>query len=277
MADWKNSICNQASTVAIADINNYIDSLTITESPIDRFYQRRDEILRVATPNFATANPTVTPLLLVGLISIVENYYRDIISSLIRICPLSKESSSEKTINLASVWFGSDNMEKGALENTSFSDSKNIAKNLLNIFGLNVEHANNQISAPLAEFSKLCELRHAVVHSAGELSGKNAIKLQLSNSRAAVQVVLGYSEIQETAAICTSLICASNLELFKLMASRWLHRWPSTPAYLGRNLNGLFKQVWTIFYSQIDQTNGLISDSLTMVKARNQVINTRAT
>ncbi len=277
MEDWKISVCNKASTVSIADINAYISIPNLNQSPIDRFYHRQEEILRVCTPAFASANPNITPLLLVGLISLIENYYRDIISEMIKLCPISKESSSEKSINLASIWFGYNNLEKGALENISFSDSKNISKNLKTIFNLDVENANNQINAPLEQFSKLCELRHAIVHSAGELSGKNAIKLQLPNSRSSVQVILNYSELQESAAICSSLVCASNLELFKLMTERWLHRWPSTPAYSGKNLNKIFGELWKTFFSENDKSKGLISNNMTMVKARNAVIRTRAT
>jgi hypothetical protein len=77
MEDWKISVCNKASTVSIADINAYISIPNLNQSPIDRFYHRQEEILRVCTPAFASANPNITPLLLVGLISLIENYYRE--------------------------------------------------------------------------------------------------------------------------------------------------------------------------------------------------------
>lgn len=275
MEDWKKSICNQANTVSISDITNYTNSTSFSESPIDRFYIGRDKILQACTPDFANDHPTVTPLLLVGLISLVENYYRDIISSLIKICPVSKEASAEKTINLASVWFGSNNLEKGALENISFSDARNIQKNLKSIFNINIDRNSNQISAPLNEFTKLCELRHAIVHSSGELSGKNAVKLNLPNSQDPVQVITSYSDIQESAAICTSLVCASNLELFQLMAKRWLHSWPKMPGFDESNLNSTFNKMWKTFFSEIDKNNGLIASPLSMVKTRNRIIKTK--
>ena len=277
MGDWKNCICNQPSTVSISDIANYVSVDTEIFSPIDKLYKRRNEILALSTPTFASANPNIMPLLLVGLISLVENYFRDIISDLIKICPITKEQTSEKTINLASVWFGSNNLEKGALDNISFSDSKNISKNLKSIFNLDPDLATNQINAPLAEFAKLCELRHAIVHSGGELSGKNAVKLQLPNSTNSVQVSVGYSELQEAAEICTSLICATNLELFKIMAHRWIHRWPSSPAFDGADLNPIYSKMWNIFYSVTDYNTGLISQPLTKIKAKNKIISTRAT
>ncbi|MGW9685090.1 hypothetical protein [Flagellimonas sp. 2504JD1-5] len=275
MEDWKLSVCNQATTVSISDINNYTDAANFNLSPIDSFYSARDSILRACDPNFAANHPSVSPLFLVGLISSVENYYRDIISSLIRICPISKEKSSEKTINLASLWFGSNNLEKGALENISFSDYRNIQKNFKSLFNIDVDNDSSQISAPLKEFSRLCELRHAIVHSAGQLSGKNAVKLNLPNSLNAVQVVVKYAQLQEAAAVCTSLICASNLELYKLMSNRWLHVWPKTPTYISSDLNMIFNKLWEIFYSNIDSKNGLISVPLSRIKARNRIIKSK--
>ncbi len=275
MEDWKKSICNQPSTISVSDITNYISKANLESSAIDGFYKGRDDILKSCTPQFAIDNPTVTPLMLVGLISLVENYYREIISELIKICPISKKNSSEKSINLASVWFGFNNLEKGALENISFSDSKNIEKNLKSFFGIQIDKSSNQVNAPLIEFAKLCELRHAIVHSASLLSGKNAVKLNLPNSPDEVQVVVSFAELQESAAICTSLICSSNLELFKTMSNRWLHEWPKTPAYIGVDLNIVFKQLWKVFYSKIDEGNGMIKVTLSSVKARNRIIKSK--
>lgn len=275
MSDWKKSICSQASTVSIANITDYIKVESLTRSSIDKFYFKRDKILLACDPVFAVDNPTVTPLFLVGLISLVENYYRDIISSLLKICPLSKKASAEKTVNLASIWFGSNNLEKGALENISFSDSRNIQKNLKTIFNINVDDKSNSVSAPLFEFSRLCELRHAIVHSAGELSGKNAIKLNLPNSKNSVQVSVSYSSLQEAADVCTSLVCSSNLELFNHMARRWLHDWPKLPGFDDKELNKTFNQMWEVFFSEIDKRNGMISNQLSRVKARNMIIKTK--
>ncbi len=158
---------------------------------------------------------------------------------------------------------------------TSFSDPKAVKKNLNELIGVNVTNSN-QISAPLEEFGKLCELRHAIVHSAGLLAGKNAVKLELPNSRNSVRIEIGYSELQQSAEVCSSLVCAVNLELFVNMATKWLNEWPRTPAYRDQNLNFLFKKIWSLFYSEFDKRNGLISDSLTQIKARNLIVRTNA-
>lgn len=275
IADWKKSVSACASTVTIRDINNYVDICSVSNSPIDSFYTERNNLLRAITPNYATSSPSILPLVLVGLISLTENYFREILAGIITICPKAKQKSAMKSLNLATAWIGFGEMEKGAFENTSFSDPNTIKKNLKDLVGLNIPNSN-QISTPLEEFGKLCELRHAIVHSAGLLAGKNAINLELPNSRNAVKIKVGYSELQEAAEVCTALICAVNIELFKNIATKWLREWPNTPAYRDKKLDPLFKKVWILFFSEFDQSNELISDSLSRIKARNQIVKTNA-
>ena len=275
IVDWKKSVSASPSTVIIRDITSYVDVCSIPKSPIDNFYVERKSLLRAVTPAYAISNPSIPPLVLVGLISLTENYFREVLAGIITICPKAKQKSATKSLNLATAWIGFGEMEKGAFENTSFSDSKTIKKNLNELVGINISNSN-QISTPLDEFGKLCELRHAVVHSAGLLAGKNAVNLEFPNSKNAVKIKVGYSELQEAAAVCTALVCAVNLELFTNIATKWLKEWPRTPAYQGYNLNPLFKEVWKLFFSEFDQNNGLISDSLSQIKARNQITRTNA-
>lgn len=276
MVDWKKSVSACATTVTIRDITRYVETSPVSNSPIDSFYIERNSMLNAVTPSFANSNPTIPPLVLVGLISLTENYFREVLAGVISICPKAKQKSATKSLNLATAWIGFGEMEKGAFENTSFSDPKNVKKNLKDLVGIEVS-TSNQISTPLDEFGKLCELRHAIVHSAGLLAGKNAVRLELPNSRNAVKIKIGYSELQEAADVCTALVCAVNLELFINIATRWLREWPRTPAYQGQQLNSLFKEVWSLFFSEFDKSNGLISDPLTHIKARNQISRSNAT
>ncbi|AMN49545.1 hypothetical protein [Psychrobacter sp. P2G3] len=273
--DWKKSVSACASTVTIQNITDYVDICSVSKSPIDSFYTERNNLLRAITPDYAISNISIPPLVLVGLISLTENYFREVLAGVITICPKAKQKSATKSLNLATAWIGFGEMEKGAFENTSFSDPKTVKKNLNDLVGINIS-SSNQISTPLDEFGKLCELRHAIVHSAGLLAGKNAVNLELPNSRNSVKIKVGYSELQEAAEVCTALVCAVNIELFINIATKWLKEWPRTPAYQGHNLNPLFKNVWGLFFSEFDQSNGLISDSLSQIKARNQIARTNA-
>lgn len=276
MGDWKTAVSASASTVTIRNISSYVDVNFNDKSPIDNFYNRRLSLLSSVSPDFARENPSIPPLVIVGLISITENYFREILAGIIKLCPKAKEKSANKSVNLATAWFGYGEMEKGAFENTSFSDAKTIKKTLNELIGINLNNQSNQINTPLDEFGKLCELRHAIVHSAGLIAGKNAIKLELPNSMNSMKINIDYSGIQEAAEVCTSLVCAVNLELFINISRKWLNEWPRTPAYSGENFNKLFKKVWELFFSHVDKTNGLTTGHLTHVKARNLIVRTNA-
>lgn len=275
MDDWKQTVSANASTVRINDVSNYVEINTSFLSPIDRFYSGRNQLLSAITPEYSLLNPSVTPLMLVGLISYTENYFREVLAGIISICPKAKEKSSNKSLSLATAWFGYGELEKGAFENTSFSEVGVIKKNLINVVGYDVSNAS-QISSPLEEFGKLCELRHAIVHSAGLLAGKNAIKLELPSSRDAVNISVGFSELQEAAEVCTALICSVNIELFVHISKRWLNEWPRTPALRDENPNHLFKGVWRLFHSESDAENGLIPVPLTSIKVRNLIVRKNA-
>ncbi|HQS67487.1 MAG TPA: hypothetical protein PLM93_09930 [Sulfuricurvum sp.] len=275
MLDWKQTVSAPATTVNIGNIASYVCTSIPSSSPIDNFYNERNKLLSAVSPTYATSHPTVIPLILVGMISITENYFRELLAGIITLCPVAKEKSSSKALNLATIWFGYSQMEKGAFENISFSDVDAVKKAFQSFIGYEIK-PSNQLIAPLNEFGKLCELRHAIVHSASILAGKNAIKLQLPGSGNPVRVQVGFSELQEAAEVCTSLICAVNLDLFELLSRRWLFEWPGTPAYIGQDMNQLFRKVWNLFYSNFDATNGLISQPLTYVKTKNLIISTNA-
>ncbi|MDZ5431977.1 hypothetical protein T3H00_04765 [Pseudomonas fluorescens] len=274
MSDWKKSVSASATTTSIRDISNYVQGSYTPSSPIDGFYEGRNQLLTAITPDFANAHPSVTPLVLVGLISLVENYFREILAGIIIQCPKAKEKSASKPLNLATAWIGYGELEKGAFENTSFSDADTIRKNLAGLIGYTISNTS-QVSTPLDEFNKLCELRHAIVHSAGLLAGKNAVQLQLPSSKNSVKISVGFSELQEAAEICTSLVCAVNLELYIHISKRWLNEWPKIPAYKNKDFNVLFRDIWTLFFSNFDANNNLISDVLSPVKARNLIVKSR--
>jgi len=276
MSDWKVTISGEADTASITDITNYVSTILLPFSAIDEFYNTRNELLATITPGFATNNPRVSALVLVGLISATENYFRNIFAEMIKICPISKKNTAEKSVNLATTWFGYKNLEKGAFENSSFSDYKVVKNNLNNIFGINIEQGANQIQAPLLQFQKLCEMRHAIVHSSGNITGKNAVKLNLPSSPNEARITVQFAELQEAADICTSLVRAANAEIYIKMSRRWMHDWPKLPTFNPANSNKLFKRLWKSLFSQIDFNTSQITNPLTETRARNLIRRTNA-
>lgn len=269
--DWKNSICSPASSVNFGLPTDYVGINEINSSPIDTFYAQQQQILTFCTPNFMIGNPTLAPLLLVGLVSNVETYFRAIFAHTIKICPIARKESSKKAMNLSSIYFGYDFIELSAFENQSMSDSQVIIKNIKTIFDININNNSCSIKPPLLEFQKICELRHSIVHSNGIINSKNAIELELPANANHYNVKLSFSEIQNAALICTSLICASNIAFFEQIVNRWAIKWRLFPEYESNSNLNKFKEIWKTFMSENDLQNNNISNPSTMIKTKNKI------
>ncbi|MFC6652316.1 hypothetical protein [Paenibacillus rhizoplanae] len=121
--EWYNSINQVTGTQKVEDIANYMaEGMNSLTSPIDSYYFTLRELLRIGSRDLLDQNKALGPLLLVGIISATENYFRDMLANIIRICPSAQECASKQSINLGSVvWHGAINVERGAFENTSFA------------------------------------------------------------------------------------------------------------------------------------------------------------
>ena len=269
--DWKYSVCDTPSSVNFGTSLDYVSSNVVSNSPIDIFYKQQKEIIRFCTPNFMENNPTIAPLMLVGLVSNVESYFRGVFAHCIKLCPIARKKVSNKAMNLSSIYFGYDFIELSAFENQSMSDTQVISKNSKAIFDIDVNNPSSSIKSPLLEFQKLCELRHSIVHSNGLINSKNAIELDLPSTKSHYQVQLSFAEIQNAALICTSLICASNIEFFDKMVNRWAFEWRLLPEYDHSERLESFKEIWGIFISEIDSANNSISKPRTLIKTKNKI------
>lgn len=270
--NWKLSVNQSVGAVTIQDIGNYVQNVApFSTSPIDRFYTSTRQFLQVGSQSFLAAHPFIGPLLLVGIVSCTENFFRDLLSKSIRICPLCKKKSAEQSIKFGSVlWHNGINIERGALEHFSFANHTNIKSKVKNFTGYKIKD-NGPSDIVLEEYSKVCELRHGIVHSNLEFAGINAIKLELLNISSPSRIKVEYNELQECAAICTTLVASFNTVFFEEMARRWAVKWPNSPSWDNQNANKKFHEIWKIFHSTIDESQGVIPSVMTMVKCRNRV------
>lgn len=265
---WRDSVSQTAPAATIADVQQYIALGAVApESPLDAFYRASQDIVKVATPAFLTANPAMGPLLLVGLVSVTENYFRDLFTKLIRLCPVARAKCADQSIQLGSViWHGGLDAERGAFEHISFADAKRVVSTTEKFLDYKLK-----ASSILAEFDKVCELRHGIVHSSAVLAGKNAIRLQIASAAGTLRIVVPFAQLQEAASVCTSLVVSINRELFVEMARRWAKEWPKRPSWDPAMSHSLFKSVWTIFHSAIDEANATIPSPMTLMRCKHRV------
>lgn len=258
---WRNSACMSIGRVTCPDANTLVSPIGRKRpSAIDDFYASTSTALTKVDPNFiANYGDDVVGLIFVGLISSTENYFRDILGFTLTICPVAQAHSSDEKVQLGSLlWAEGPLQNRSAFEFHAFSSAESIRKAVQNFTCYQVR-TNGTFALMLNEYDKLCELRHAVVHSGHIVAGKNAIKLGLKRSAIPLKVKLGYAELQAAGSVCTALVQAANAELFEALTVRWATTWRKLPSWTPADEAKLLRAIRAAFLSKRDGANKTIT------------------
>lgn len=272
MISWKNCVNRSAGQERIQNIQNYLicaNSMYI--APIDRFYLSTKKIVAYGNDlQMLTENDFLGPLLYVGIISNTENYIREIIAECIKMCPICKKETASHNVSLGSIIWNKDLViEKSIFENISFSDADAIEKELRKCTKIEIKR-EELLKDLLNEYDKLCQMRHAIVHSKCILAGKNATQLSIPPKENEVIISIGYAELQECASICTALVEAFNLKVFVEMAERWAIKWRNDDFWDISMENDYFSELWDIFSSVIARESSSLAE-MTKIKCKNAI------
>lgn len=259
---WQNSVCMSVGRVSCPDVNDLVIGVpTKKTSAIDEFYASTNTTLTRIDPAFlVNYGDEIAGLLFVGLISSTENYFRDILGFILTVCPIAQAHSADEKVQLGSLLWSEGNLQnRSAFEFFAFSSADNINKAIKNFVNYQIR-SNGTFALMLKEYDKLCELRHAVVHSGHIVAGKNAIKLGLNRTNDPLKVRLQYAELQATGSVCTALVQAANNELFEALVIRWARDWRALPSWNPSVELSLLKKLREAFLSQRDAKNHTIGN-----------------
>lgn len=241
-------------------------------SAIDEYYVHAEHIIKTANVDFCKEHQRILPYIAVSLISITEDYFRNIFSNIIRICPKSQQQCARQSVNFGSViWYRGVKIERGAFEHISFSSKEHINNACKNFLDIDIKN-NKDVQFVVDEFQKCCEIRHCIVHSNCYLSGKNALSLNIMRSGCFAKILIDYNKLQDIALVCNNLIKIINKCLFEQIAIRWAKIWPSFPFWNKKIDFKLFKDVWSIFHSNIDDQRNTIPYPMTLLKCKNAIV-----
>lgn len=272
--DWHKSVCRSAVTQRPSDLSAYVAVGPLSkQAPIDQYLTATETLVKIGVPSFFTGHSELSGLMLVAVVSQAENFFRELFSRLLVICPISQGKSAQRDVKLGSViWYRVGQLERGAFEHFSFAGMDNIVDTLSRYFDIQIDQKSDPY-ALLQQFDLLCELRHAIVHSAGIVSGKNATKLQLKKTLDGVTVGVDFLRFQEVTQLCTALVCSMNIELFRKFGERWRDKWPPCfPPWNTQIANTRFKALWSIFASTLDQSTGLPARKLSCAQCRRELL-----
>lgn len=270
-SEWLLSANQTVGVDRLGDLANFFSvEAKSSVSPIDAFYAETKELVSFSQPDIISQNKWIGCACVVTIVSNTENYFREILSAILKYCPESQKKAVSNNINFGSViWHTKEDMERGALENISLASSENIKNTVNKFLGINI--GDNNLKDIFKEFDKVCELRHGIVHSGRVLAGKNGLKLNVKPISEIMKINVDYARLQEIVSVCNTLVVACNQFLFNQMVKRWAVDWRKESTWTSSKETEMFKNIWNTFHSKEDESSGLIPVNITWVKCRNLV------
>ncbi len=248
----------------IASVETFLKELDEAK-PIDRYFKNSRSLLAYGTELRLAEKPELGRLILLGLVSEAESYFRAILSSCLEVCPICQKAAGEKQVNLGGVlWHGSNGFSRSAFEHMSFASKDDLKKGALQFLDFKLE--DSKFKAPLEEFEKICQLRHGIVHNAGLLPGRNAVQLGVKKYSRPVEIVVDFARLQEAAAVVDTLVVTINRELFGEMCKRWAVDWRKATDWKDASEDKVFSRIWKTFVSEEERRS---RRGKTKIKAKN--------
>ncbi len=221
------------------------------QSPVDEFKTTLKDSLMFGLPELLNSNDMIGRLLLIALVSAVENYVRSIISGAITLCPLAQACASDRSVNLGAViWHSGSRYSRTLLEHSSLADGKGLTKAFKDFTDVALPPA--EFSGLLDEFEKICQLRHGIVHADGFLPAKNALRLEIPRQVTAARIIVRYRQLQEIAGVLDALVGLLNRHMFSNLCRRWALDWRRRADWNPSVEDRLFRRIWNLCYSRIE-------------------------
>ncbi len=192
-----------------------------TKSPVDRFVERRGELIHLSSQERLEEFPSLEGLVLVGVISSVETYLRHIIRETVLIDDVAKETSWALPVPYGAAVHGlKESLPDAFLENYSFVEAGKLTSVLKKCLGL--DHPSAEMKSAIEQFERVCQIRHCVVHRSGRLGVKNAIALGFDTHKTLIEkpLTLSFERLQQAVEICDNLVKVTNHWLFCRLVER---------------------------------------------------------
>lgn len=220
-------------------------------NPIDAFYGSIGEVLQLGGPQALAANETLGRLLILGIVTTTETYFRSVIAGIIKICPLAYDSASDQPIAFGALdFYGTAEIGHSLLEGISFTSTSEVRKATKSILGLDITNDKSLVAA-LESYSQVCSMRHAVVHDHGRINRGNAKVLNVRpRAGQSLRLIVDLPSLHTAASSCTSAVRAYNSFVWKSSVQRWIdYRVLRGTWQVDRDY---FKPMFDLFRSSID-------------------------
>jgi hypothetical protein len=238
-------------TSRLGPLGDYLREESL-DAPVDMYYRSIREILRYGTPERLLDSDFLGRLLVIGIVSAAEAYFRAILSACIELCPLARSAASKRTINLGGLlWHGQSGFSRSVFEHASLASKDELTRACRDFIGINLD--DKIFKSLLDQFEIVCQLRHGIAHADGLLAGRNAVQLDIKRFRKPVRIVLRYEQLQDVAAVVNTLVMTLNRHLFSIICHRWGFEWRKREDWEPSLERAKFRLIWNIFHC-VDET-----------------------
>lgn len=185
-------------------------------------------------------------LMIIGVISSAEFYFRSILGRMIQICPLCARQAEPTQVPIGAINYYKDSdygFALGAMEHESLADSSKVSSYITKLTGFKINDDSSVIAA-LRGYDSLCELRHCLAHARGFVGLKGCRSMGLEQ-RLLTKVLIEQGKALELLKISHNAVRAVNRFLLDSTVNRWIDKnvltglWPMD--------KGLFESVWKTF------------------------------
>jgi hypothetical protein len=220
-----------------------------SKSPIDQFYEHVGSLVTRTADSKIANDATLMRLLLIETVSAAEFYFRTILSSVLRVCPLARTTAAKQLVSIHAVGFyDRASLGFGIYEGRSLSDEAGVKKFTGSVLGIQIP-PNSSVDVALAAFECICQIRHGAVHAQGHLWSNNVLDIGLDVEHPAV-VVITPDAFQTAAAITTNAIRAYNRFVCEAIVDRWIIKKHLTGNWSDDRDD--FSALYSVFYSAKD-------------------------
>lgn len=232
------------------------------KSPIDNYFEKTDDLNKLFTyhdlalislpPSSAFPNQTLHNLILLGYVSAVESFFRELIRKLVIIDKHSSKHCEKHNLKYgAALLHTKELMPEALLEGVSFASNTNIASSLKDFLDIKNIYNNSNLKDAAEKFQDICQLRHILIHRYGKLGIENLIKLRSHPIEDCLEKPLELDAIKlyNINIICNNLILEFNQFIFNTTLERTAKPTASVWDWDYRSDKKTFLEYFSIFNS----------------------------
>lgn len=215
-------VCQAESTVRVTPGDLCAALPVVRHSPIDDYYDYVEHVLTLGQEEDLASSSTLGRLVLLGLVSGVESYFRAVLAGLLRTCPCAQRCAADQPIPFGAVdHYGPDLVALALFDSGSLAGAGEVSSKTKKLLGIDVPNGSS-LAAALTEFDKICHLRHAAVHSRGTLARRNVVALGIPSGTSPLALQLSLAGLHQAGAACHSVVRAYNRYVYRTTVERWL-------------------------------------------------------